>query len=107
MTLLSFKAPSTWRKIFALLPWNTYNLFAVSIQQKNFIPYIQLYMQPLQPKILIWRRLTDTDGSIMSSQSKDAQQSGASFFIPDHINHSKTIISIINPTAMDQLTQSS
>eukprot|EP00983_Pelagomonas_calceolata_P073482 1152156-Pelagomonas_calceolata.AAC.1 len=33
-TLLSFKAPSTWRKRFALLHQDTYNLFEVCVQQK-------------------------------------------------------------------------
>eukprot|EP00983_Pelagomonas_calceolata_P066825 1149228-Pelagomonas_calceolata.AAC.3 len=66
---------------------------------------MQLCLQPLQPKIPSWRHMTYADGSIMSSQSRDAQQLGTSFFVLEDINHLKP--SPVQPIqmVMDQLIQ--
>eukprot|EP00983_Pelagomonas_calceolata_P086774 1156831-Pelagomonas_calceolata.AAC.8 len=63
-------------------------------------------MRPLQPKIPNWQHMAHTDGSIMPSQRRDAQQSGASFFVPEDINHSKTLTWTKSPNATDGLIQS-
>lgn len=86
---LFFKAPRTWRKRFAILQ-DTVNLSEICSQQNSIRPNIQPYLQPLEPKIPDWQHLTFTDGSVIISNNKIAQQAGASFFISIGINSSTT-----------------